>query len=134
MQNMKVGDIVALVSFGEETRPVKIIGETKNYFKVSLTNLPKGHSSRFDMKRWDEVEHTLDIQMFSKRTGIKKGAGDSVSLRFCPDYIRNLNEVITRMESELKEYDSYKGLNRYREELKKTLAICKKAQSEGLPE
>lgn len=126
---MKVGDMVVLVSFGEPIRPVKIIAETKNYFRVSLKNLPESHPSRFDEKNWDEENHTLDTQLFTKRTGIKKGCSNS--LRYCPDYITPLNDdVVNSLKKDIAKYKDCRQMKDFVEETEKALTECKKAIKE----
>lgn len=133
LENIKVGDIVALVSLYEGKSPVKVIGETKKYFKISLKNLSKGHSARFDFKNWDEINHTLDTQLYSKTTGIRKGSGDAISRQYYPDYIMNLDEAIASMECDIAECKDDHGLENYCKEIEKALAECKKAKIEGIP-
>lgn len=127
LENIKVGDIVAVVSLYEGKHPVKVVGETKAYYEVSLVNLPKGHSARYS------DNGTLETQLYSKKTGIKKGGGNSISLRYCPDYIMKLDEAIASMERDIAECKDAHGLEDYCKEIEDALAECKKAKIEDIP-
>lgn len=128
---MKVGDIVALVSFGEPIKPVKIIAETKKYFRVSLKNLPKSHPSRFDLKNWDKINHTLDTKLFTKHAGIEKGCSNS--LKYCPDYITVLNDnIINSLKKDIAEYKNCRQMKDFVEETEKALIECENAIKEGI--
>lgn len=125
---MKVGDIICIAALYEGVWPVKIIGETKNYYKVSLKNLPKGHSARTYEKDWNS-----EVSLYHKVTGIKKGCGDAESLKYCPPYILPLDDAIKSIKKDLKEYSDSHGLGTYIEDRKKELAACMKAKKEGIP-
>lgn len=120
-------NLVAVVSLCEGKHPAKIIGETKNYYRVSLKHLPKGHSARYSDKG------PIDIQMYSKKTGIKKGAGNPQSMRYCPDYIMNLDKAIESLERDIEECKQAGNFENYLKDVEKELAECKKAKIEGIP-
>lgn len=131
MVEMKIGDIVALVTFGDGTKAVKIIGETKKYFRVDLKHLPKSHMARFTFEcNRDPEEIILDSQLYSKTTGLERGA---VNWQYCPNYITNLEGRIQSLKRHYESSKDYECLEEFNKELLTEIEALEKAQKEGVP-
>ena len=115
---MQIGDIVALVTFGDGTKPVKIIGETKKYYRVDLRNLPKGHMARFTFECGrDPEEIILNSRLYHKITGYERGSGDPESIKYCPNYITELAPRIETLKRHYESNKNYENLKEYNKEL-----------------
>lgn len=128
---IKVGDIVALVTLGDGTKAVKVIGETKKYFRVDLKHLPKGHMARFTFEcNRDPEEIILDSRLYSKTTGLERGA---VNWKYCPNYIMDLKGRIQSLKRHYESNKDYERLEEFNKELLTEIEALEKAQKEGIP-
>lgn len=130
---MKVGDIVALVNYGDGTRAVKITGETEKYFNVSLRNLKKTHPSRIDVDidRDPEVK-ILNEKLFLKRTGVVRGENYRGSMRYCPDYITPLDPRLAYFKKDYEDAKQNPNLKEYCKELADEIEGLEKIKMEGI--
>lgn len=132
--NIKVGDLVALVTLGDGTKAVKVIGETKNYFRVDLRHLPKGHMARFTFECNREPEEIiLDSRLYHKVTGYERGSGDYESIKYCANYIMELAPRLDKLKREYEKTKNMYSLELYNKELLADIQAIEKAIREGIP-
>lgn len=130
---IKVGDLVALVTLGDGTRAVKVIGETKKYFRVDLRHLPKGHMARFTFEcNRDPEEIILDSRLYSKKTGYERGSGDYESKKYCPNYITELKPRIENLKNFYERDKGMSSLKEFNKELLVEIEALEKALKEGI--
>ncbi len=127
---IKVGDIVALVTL-DGSMLVKVIDETKKYFRVDLKSLPENHMARFTFE-CDRTPETiiLDSSLYSKTSGYERGSGDYVSKKYCPNYI---TELKPRIEFLKKFYEKEKDtgcLEQFNNETLAEIELLEKALKE----
>lgn len=115
---MKVGDIVVLVTLGDGSKPVKVIGETKKYFRVDLKHLPKGHMARYTFECGrDPEEIILDSRLYHKITGYERGSGYYKSMEYFPNYITELEPRIKALKELYEDGKNMKSLDNFNKEL-----------------
>lgn len=119
---------MALVTLGDGARPVKVIGETKKYFRVDLRHLPKGHMARFTFEcNRDPEEIILDSRLYHKITGYERGSNDPESIKYCPNYITELEPYIQFLKSDYENNKNKYGLEEYYKKVAKEIETLEKA-------
>ena len=127
---IKVGDTVALVTL-DGSMPVKVIDETKKYFRVDLKSLPENHMARFTFEcdRNPEII-ILDSRLYSKTSGYERGSGDYESKKYCPNYITELKPRIEFLKKMYKEEKDTRCLEQFNNETLAEIELLEKALKE----
>lgn len=127
---IKVGDTVALVTL-DGSMPVKVIGETKKYFRVDLKSLPENHMARFTFE-CDRNPETiiLDSRLYSKTSGYERGSGDYESKKYCPNYITELKPRIEFLKKFYERERDPKSSEQYWNEILVKIELLEKALRE----
>lgn len=127
---IKVGDTVALVTL-DGSMPVKVIDETKKYFRVDLKPLPENHIARYTFKCDRDPETIiLDSSLYSKTSGYERGSGDYESKKYCPNYITELKPRIEFLKKFYEEEKDTSCLEQFNNETLAEIELLEKALRE----
>jgi len=105
MENgLNIGDETLFCSLGYPNVKVQIIGETKKYWRIDLSSVPKenGWTMGYDKKEGEAVKQ--ESALFHKTKGHQIGSNSAEASRYCPPFIATSHSEIERI-NKIHEHD-----------------------------